>query len=244
MSQWASAAVTPPTHTASATPFALTFNHLGKRLTGEVGGYVGPGGRLSYELASGARHTLTNLLETRRGVGETTYVVATDEPGRRASVVVRQTTRGLRVDTRFQPEDGIVRVYEALSLYDEHFLGTGERRTVDLLHKAVQLKVTHGCRNYAPTPFYISSGGYGLWVDTTRTGSVAFGIEEPFESFECVHWGINTCPAVTAADRVQLCFHDKRLSYELFAGTPAQVLDAYTRATGRPALPRRRSSGW
>ena len=36
---------------------------------------------------------------------------------------------------------------------------------------------------------------------------------------------------------MQLCFHDKRLSYELFAGTPAHVLDAYTRATGRPALP-------
>lgn len=230
-------AVVGPTHTASTTPFALTFSSGGKRLTGQVGGYVGPGGRLSYELASGARHTLTNLLETRRGVAETTYVVATDEPGRRASVVVKQTNRGLRVETRFQPDDGIVRIYEALSVYDEHFLGSGERRTVDLLHKAVQLKVAHGCRNYALTPFYISSGGYGLWVDTTRTGSFAFAIEDPFESFECARWGINTCPAVTAGDRVQLCFHDNRLSYELFAGTPAQVLEAYTKATGRPALP-------
>jgi alpha-D-xyloside xylohydrolase len=180
---------------------------------------------------------LTNLVETRHGVAETTYVVATDEPGRRATVVVKQTGRGLRIDTRFQPDDGIVRVYEALSLYDEHFLGTGERRTVDLLHKAVQLKVAHACRNYALTPFYISSGGYGLWVDTTRTGSFAFAIENPFEAFECAHWGINTCPAVTAGDRVQLCFHDSRLSYELFAGTPAQVLEAYTTATGQPRLP-------
>jgi alpha-glucosidase (family GH31 glycosyl hydrolase) len=230
-------AVVQPTYTASATPFTLTFNNKGERLTGQIGGYVGPGGRLSYELASGARHTVTNLLETRRGVAETTYVVATDEPGRRASVVVKQTDRGLRIETRFQPDDGIVRIYEALSVFDEHFLGSGERRTVDLLHKAVQLKVAHSCRNYALTPFYISSGGYGLWVDTTRTGSFAFAIEDPFESFECARWGINTCPAVTAGDRVQLCFHDNRLSYELYAGTPAQVLEAYTRETGRPALP-------
>jgi alpha-D-xyloside xylohydrolase len=233
----AAAASPALTHTASAAPFALSFAAGGNRLTNQVGGFRGPGGRMSYELATGVRHTLGNLVETRRGVGETTYVVDTDEPGRRATVLVKQTNRGLRVELRFEPEAGIVRVYEALSLYDEHFLGSGERRTVDLLHKAVQLKVAHGCRNYALTPFYVSSRGYGLWVDTVRTGTFAFALEAPFEQFECAHWGINTCPAATAGDRVQLCFHDDHLSYELYAGTPAQVLDAYTRATGRPALP-------
>jgi alpha-glucosidase (family GH31 glycosyl hydrolase) len=218
-------------------PFSLTFSHGGKRLTGQVGGHVGPGGRLSYELAGGERHTLTNLLETRRGVSETTYVVATDEPDRLATVIVRSTARGLRVETRFQPARGIVRLYEALSAFDEHFLGSGERRQVDLLHKAVQLKVAHSCRNYALAPFYFSSVGYGLWVDTPRTGSLAFALEDPFVSFECARWGINTCPAITAGDRVQLCFNDDHLTYEVFAGSPAQILDAYTRAAGRPALP-------
>ena len=226
-----------PTFTAATAPFALTFSSGGKRLTGQVGGYTGPGGRLSYELASGARHTLTDVLETRPGVGETTYVVDTNEPGRRATVIVKNTARGLRIETTFQPETGIVRVYEALSVFDERFLGSGERRMVDLLRKAVQLKVAHACRNYALTPFYLSTAGYGLWVDTTRTGSFAFAIDDPFESFECFRWGVNTCPAVKAGDRVQLCFHDNQLSYEVFAGTPPQLLDAYTRATGRPKLP-------
>src|SRR5687767_12152295 len=78
-----------------ADPFRLTYKVDDRLLTAQQLGDAGPGGRLSYELDDGSRHTLTRLLRRTRRRNATTYRVATDEPGREATVTVARTRRGL-----------------------------------------------------------------------------------------------------------------------------------------------------
>ena len=49
------------------------------------------------------------------------------------------------------------------------------------------------------------------------------------------------CPVLLGQpDRTQLCFKTNRLDYEVYAGSPAEVVRAYSARAGRPALPPRR----
>jgi alpha-D-xyloside xylohydrolase len=73
------------------------------------------------------------------------------------------------------------------------------------------------------TPFYQSSNGYGLYVEGFTPGQFDVGV----------------------ADRNTLGFHfetgtteaSKKLTYNLFAGDYATVLDQYTKLSGRPFVP-------
>lgn len=72
-------------------------------------------------------------------------------------------------------------------------------------------------------PFHQSSAGYGLFVEGTSVGAYDVGASEP----DALDFRFAT--AATPARH--------RLSYVLFAGAPAQILDAYTALTGRPFIP-------
>jgi alpha-glucosidase (family GH31 glycosyl hydrolase) len=93
--------------------------------------------------------------------------------------------------------------------------------TLDRRGETIEMWVRPTVALYAP--FYVSSAGYGLYVATTAPGSYDVGDGDPDAlrlRFE----------AVGPAQR-------RTLRYSLFVGAPADVIDEYTRLTGRPFQP-------
>jgi alpha-glucosidase (family GH31 glycosyl hydrolase) len=234
-------------------PFRLSYVRDGRVLTAQLPGAAGPGARMSYRLADGSTHTLTRLLRSTRSHDGARYTVATDESGRTATVTVRTTARGLRVEWSLDPAGDVTQVFEALTgSTREHFLGAGMHAMyVDLAGQVTPIKTTFvgaGVQSTcnasgSVTPFYLSSAGYGLYADTTSIGRFAFpGARDVPDPPGC-----QTAPpapppppcpiASGATDRTQVCVKAGRLSYEVYAGNPEQIADAYTAIAGRPALP-------
>lgn len=234
--------------TVQRSPFLLTFTQNGKTLVGQApGGTAGPAGRMAYALDDGSTHRLTDLTGQHSVPGGVAYTVATDEPGRSAEVTVTHGTHGLRVSWTLSPASGVVRVFEALTGTDsEHFIGGGATHLfVDLRHHAVLDKVLFNgagsfdscTKSSAASPFFLSSRGYGVWADTTAIGRTAFpnAVDSPPD---CGGSDPPPCPVQFGQpDRTQLCFKTDHLAYEVYAGSPAQVVDAFTARTGRPAMP-------
>ena len=87
-------------------PFLVTVLDNGKTVVSES-----KDGRLRYQLAStGEIHTLTNVTSSKGSV----YQVATDEPGRTATVTVTRTPSGARIQLALHPTTDIQQVYDAL----------------------------------------------------------------------------------------------------------------------------------
>lgn len=262
----ARAAAAPASWRVSAAPFALTFLDHGRPVTGEAGGALaGPGGRLAYQVGGSATsqdgatdHRLTNLVARHAVPGGTAYTVATDEPGRTATVAVTHTAQGVRVNWSFTPSTGVTAVFEALTARgDEHYLGGSSAAYVDLRgHIRGWSPGKEGneagdyCQNQEQdaSTFYLSSGGYGLYADTDHIGRFAFpGATQQADGPNCG----NTpkppsgapmpypCPVAATAqpDRVQVCVKDDHLTYDVYAGSPAAVTSDYYRTTGLPSLP-------
>ena len=219
-------------------PFRLTILADGKPLLRQRTGQAGPGARLSYRVREGgAMQTLTALLGTRQTAKATVYTVATSEPDRTATVTVARTSRGIHVGLDLSTASTNVRtVYESFdSVASEHFLGTGERRDfVDLRGQIVPIKVWHECGMAKPAPFFLSSRGYGIQFTTTAVGRMAFGLVA--EGSQC-QLGTAPCEIRSHAAAVQACFKTGSLSYEIYTGTPEQIVHAYAASTGRPPLP-------
>jgi alpha-D-xyloside xylohydrolase len=250
----------------TAEPFGLTFLDRGRPVTAQAGGALaGPGGRLAYQVGGSATsrdgasyHRLTNLLSRRQVPGGTSYRVATDEPGRTATVAVTRTSQSVRVRWSFSPSSGVTAVFEALTaVTSEHYLGGSSAAYVDLRgHIRGWSPGKEGneagdyCQNQeqSASTFYLSSGGYGFHAATDHVGRFAFpgatqvsdgpacgrtpkppeGAAEPY-----------ACPVATApqADRVQICVKDSELVYDVYTGSPADVTTAYYRTVGLPSLP-------
>jgi hypothetical protein len=242
----------------TASPFGITFLNHGRPVTGEAAGTTaGPGGRLSYQ-AGGSYHRLTDLTGRSAVPGGIAYSVATDEPGRTATVTVTRLPGGVRVAWTLTPSSGVTEVFEALTAGPaEHYLGGSSAAYVDLRgHIRGWSPGKEGneagdyCQNQeqSASPFYLSSGGYGLYADTSDIGRFAFpGATPVADGPTCA----NTpsvpkgdpvpapCPVSAAAlpDRVQVCVYAGQLSYDVFFGSPAQVTTGYYSATGLPSLP-------
>jgi alpha-glucosidase (family GH31 glycosyl hydrolase) len=233
-----------PGYTASASPglswkveqspFRLVYTNSGKQLTAQLSG-------MGYRLADGTTHTLTSLHSSGNGV----YTVDTSESGRSATVQVARTPRGLRVSMSLQPATDVVQVSETLiGSPTEHFLGGGahtmfiDLRGRTLLNKAVFVGASNfgKCnKNGAPTPFFMSSAGYGIYPDTTAIGRLAFPGAAP--DTHC-NDAPEPCPvAFGQPDRIQLCFKTNRLDYEVYAGSPAAMTTSYFQRVGMPTLP-------
>ena len=106
---------------------------------------------------------------------------------------------------------------------DEHFVGFGERfDSIDQRGKQLTLWVEDGATmglTYIPVPFYMSSAGYGLLLDTTS---------------KCI-------ARMATADEpniVSLRVAAPNLSFNVFLGNSMkEILSQYTEIAGRPAVP-------
>jgi alpha-D-xyloside xylohydrolase len=229
------------------TPFRLSFLDHGRPLIAQAAGETaGPGGRMAYALADGATHRLTEVVRSIRGRGATTYIVGTDEAARTARVTVRSTPRGLRVEWQLEPSTGVTQVYEALTGDDaEHFLGGGGNFIyTDLRHRILLNKahftgasaVNRCNKSGMPSPFFLSSRRYAVFPDTDVIGRIAMpnAVDDPPHCST----GPPPCPVLLGQpDRTQLCFKTNRLAYEIYAGSPADVVRAYSAKAGLPTMP-------
>ena len=230
------AATAPITWKVESAPFRISVYQGSRLLVREHTGPDGAGTRLSYRINEGGTiRSLTNLLSTSATAAGSTYTVATSEPDRTATVSVTRVPQGLRVKLVLGPAAITVQtVYEAFDARpDEHFLGTGEHRDiVDLRGQIVPIKVWAGCGNGKPAPFFLSTGGYGVRFATTSIGRIAFGAVQGTGSCAA-----GVCDAATGVPVVQACFKTGSLSYEVYAGTPEQIVQSYAARAGRPPLP-------
>jgi len=152
--------------------------------------------------------------------------------GREASVQIEpQLHGGWRVSISFAPSEGIQRVGEVLAARPgEHFHGLTERVrgnddsvprdssvevALDRRGERVVMDVNGTVSLYAP--FYLSSHGYGLYVDNTWLG--VFDV------------------AQADAERLRFAFDGPSLTYHIFPGSPKDVLRQHTDLTGRPSVP-------
>src|SRR5262245_12785556 len=149
-------------------PFRITVLDDGKPIVTEE-----RDARLRYQLLStGEQRFLTKVIsQPSDGV----YEVATDEPGRTALVSLVQAPDSVRISVTMRPATNVQQVYDAFEAADdEHFLGSGERGDfVDLRGQVLQLKVAGPC-TYAAVPFFASSAGWAVRLDTERVGAFAF----------------------------------------------------------------------
>lgn len=248
-----------PGWTVTTSPFSISFLSSRQVVTAEAAGTTaGPGGRLSYQ-ANGNYYRLTDLAGEQAVPGGTAYSVATDEPGRSATVTVTRTPQGARVAWTLTPAAGVTEVFEALTAGPaEHYLGGSSAAYVDLRgHIRGWSPGKEGdeageyCQNQeqSASPFYLSSGGYGLYAQTSQVGRFAFpGAVPEADGPTCARTPTvprgdppapAPCPVSSTAlpDRVQVCVYDDQLTYDVFFGSPAQVTAGYYQVTGRPSLP-------
>jgi alpha-D-xyloside xylohydrolase len=122
------------------------------------------------------------------------------------------------------PMRRVLGVVETLLLDPEdHFYGSGERFTrLDLVGRSVRVwnRNPYGARSdlaYKNLPVLVGSRGYGLFVDVPTAVSFHLGS------------GSNRTYSIEAAG--------DELDYYLIAGTPKEILTAYTALTGRPGVP-------
>jgi MYXO-CTERM domain-containing protein len=112
---------------------------------------------------------------------------------------------------------------------DEHFAGLGHGTHGHLAkvdRKGTSVKVSSGSEGAAVVPFFVSSKGYGVFLNTTFTHTINLGQSSTF--------------ALTIDGEG----YGGQMDYFFIAG-PAmtQVVDRYTQLTGRPRMPQRSQFG-
>lgn len=107
---------------------------------------------------------------------------------------------------------------------DSSFYGTGERvDTLNRAHTIVHNTSTDtpgakGSSSYKPVPFFMSTRGYGLWLDTTAEATFDFNVSRPTDVLVSV-----------PSERLRIVlFTDPRFP---------KMLEAFTRLTQRAILP-------
>jgi alpha-D-xyloside xylohydrolase len=213
-------------------PFRLTLLRDGEPIVSQD-----PDARLRYELAtSGEAYRITDVTSSRVNAdGTGVYEVATDEPGRTATVTVAKSPASYRLSLRFHPETDVQEVFDSFGTTpDEHFLGAGQRGgRVDLAGQILQIKVGYKC-TYVATPFFASSAGWGLRLATWRISALAFPGSPGGTGCQS---GAYACTFPRLEARVDVCVLGARLDEDLYAGSIPRVLDAYESQAGRPRVP-------
>jgi alpha-D-xyloside xylohydrolase len=209
-------------------PFGLTLVENGRTLVAQD-----MSARLRYQLAStGEQFKLTDVVSSRGGV----YQVATSEPGRTATVSIARRPHGFRVSVALRPAANVARVYDAFEVRPgEHFLGGGERgATVDLNGEVLPVAVSNSC-SYAPIPFFMSSGRWGIRLASQNVAALAFPGSQGGTG--CSFGSGEKCTFPPLAARAEVCVQGARLDEDLYLGSLPELLDAYLADTGRPHVP-------
>jgi alpha-D-xyloside xylohydrolase len=210
-------------------PFRLTLVSGGTIVAREAD----PPVRLRYQLKStGDQYSLTNVVSAQDGV----YQVATNEPGRAATVTVLRLRHGFRVIVRLSPAADIQQVYDSFETAPgEHFLGGGERGGyVDLHARVVPDYVSNIC-SYAPVPFFASSAGWGLRLVGVNVGALAFPGSQGGSG--CGLESRPSCGFPALSERVEVCLRGSTLVEDLYAGSLPAILADYEAETGLPRTP-------
>ena len=213
-------------------PFRVSILRDGKTVVAEDAAH-----RLRYQLHSNDRqYALTKVIS----VEGDTYTVATDEPGRTATVTVVRVATGVRIAVSLHPAANVQEVYDSFgAVPDEHFvgggeLGNGERiKTVDLRGQIVSVKV--GPCSYAPIPFFASTAGFGLRIASENASAFAFPGSDGGTG--CQSGSESLCEFPALPDRTEVCVQGAKLDERLYLGTIPQTLAAYEADTGLPAVP-------
>ncbi len=210
-------------------PFRLTVLRDGKTVVAED-----PGARLRYLLQDNSPHALTKVISSSGNV----YRVATDEPGRTATVTVGHTSHGFSIGVQLHPATGVREVFDAFEASpDEHFLGGGERgQTVDLRGQILPVKVSVAC-SYAPIPFFSSSAGWGLRIASQNVSALAFPGSTGGSG--CQSGPESLCSFPPLAELTEVCVQGARLDEDIYVGSLAQTLADYEAVTGHPVVPPR-----
>jgi alpha-D-xyloside xylohydrolase len=216
----------------SAAPFGIVFREGGRTLTSLAGE------SLRFRLRDGSERALVRLVGGRSGAVGAVYTLASAEGDLQATLRVSRTARGIRLELSPARARGVAGVFAELAASpEEHFLGSGQRaRRVDLRRSVVPLKVWNICTSNQPAPFAASSAGWGLYLDTSAVGRMAFPLAVDDASFAC-DLGTPPCSVGPPTHAVRICLKEPRLRLELYAGEPAQVVGAYTARVGRPRAP-------
>jgi alpha-D-xyloside xylohydrolase len=144
-----------------------------------------------------------------------------------AAVDVRMDALGPRaIAVTWSARDGARHDFELQLLSDDQtsYYGTGERFNA-LNQRGYTLPVitddrygNKGTGSHKPVPFFMSSRGFGVWVDTWAPGSLDLSATRRFTS--------------------ALRFPERQLRVVFFAGPSlADILEAYTALTGRSPVP-------
>jgi alpha-D-xyloside xylohydrolase len=209
-------------------PFRIAVLRDGKSVVSEY-----DKGGLRYQLASsGNQYSLTDVTSSSGGV----YQVATNEPGRTATVRVSRTATGARIDVALHPAANVQEVFDAFGTGpDEHFLGGGERgETVDLRGQILSMKVDYRC-SYVPIPFFASSAGWGVRLVGQNVSALAFpgstggagcqGSDDP------------ACTFPPLSDHAEVCVQGSRLEEDVYLGPVGKTLADYEADAGLPSVP-------
>ena len=215
-------------------PFKLTVVRDGKTVVAEDAA-----ARLRYKLASNdAVHELTDVTSREGDV----YEVATDEPGRTATVSVARKQHGFHVSVRVHPEADVAQVFDSFEARpNEHYLGGGQRgEAVDLRGQILPGKVSFRC-TYAPVPYFAATGGWGVRLDTQAITGLAFPGSPG--GADCIFGTDQPCSFPPLEDRVEVCQVGARLDQDIYVGSMPAVLAAYEADAGRPRIPPRSQFG-
>jgi alpha-D-xyloside xylohydrolase len=209
-------------------PFRISILRDGATVVSEDAG-----ARLRYQLTgSGIQHSLTKVVSAS---GDT-YSVATDEPGRTATVTVVPRSDGAQIEVALHPARGVQQVYDAFSTTPgEHFLGGGEHSDgPDLRGEILSVKVSTSCGE-APVPFFSASGGWGLRLASRNVSALAFP-GSPGGS-GCQAGSEPACSFPPLADRAEVCVQGSILDEDLYVGSLSRTLADYEADSGEPAVP-------
>ncbi len=126
-------------------------------------------------------------------------------------------------------QDGTIQdiVWNLKSPLDERFYGFGERynsleqRGNNLDCYVYNQYRDQGTRTYIPVPFFISSKGYGVWLDTPH--------------YSVFHLGDQLQDLLQIGGEIDR--RQPELTLQVFMGQPRDICQQYSRATGKPVLP-------
>jgi alpha-D-xyloside xylohydrolase len=112
---------------------------------------------------------------------------------------------------------------------DEHFAGLGHEtkgHIAKLDRRGTSMKVGHGSEGQAIVPFFVSSKGYGVFLNTTFTHTINLGQSSAY--------GLT----------IDGEGYGGQMDYFFIAGPAVtQVLDRYTQLVGRPRMPQKSQFG-
>jgi alpha-D-xyloside xylohydrolase len=209
-------------------PFRITVLNDGKPVVAED-----KDARLRYELAgNGVVNKLTNVISSHGDV----YQVATQEPGRTATVTVSTTKTGARIQLALHPTTGVLQVYDAFdTLPTDHFVGGGEHgESADLRGQILSVEVGYQC-SYAPVPFFASTAGWGLRIASQSPSGMAFPGSPGGQG--CQVGATPPCGFPPLPERAEICVQSPSLDERIYVGSQAQALADYEAETGLPSVP-------